>query len=153
MKKLLLIAMATLALGACSGGQQQTQADTNPGPNSQMRSTTFKKLGGAMHPIGDVIQGKQAFDAEDMKAKAAAFEAAAQEPFKHFAKDTTGTDGKARPEVWQKPEEFKAAEEKFLKDVKAFNEAAQTGDFDKVKQAFGPAASNCKSCHDAFKLK
>lgn len=144
------LAAVSLSLSAC-GAPSGAAAGAEPGPNSQARSTAFKKLGGEMKIVGDVIAGKQAFDAEAFKAQAAKLAEAGAEPFNHFEKDTTGSDGSARPEVWSEPEKFKAAEDQFKADLDAFVAAANEGDLAKAAPAFGKFAGNCKSCHEAFK--
>lgn len=154
MKKTLLAALAAaVLLSACGGNASSGGAAAKAaGPNSQARSTAFKVLGGDMKEIGGVVQGATAFDAEQFKAKITEFVAHSEEPFKHFAQDPNNAEGNARPEVWSNAAGFKAEEEKFAAAVAALNDAAQSGNLDNVKAAFGPVGGSCKSCHDGFKF-
>ena len=156
-KMLLAAAAVALTLSACGGqpgGNAAAPADAEQqrGANSQARSVAFKTLGGDMKEIGDIMKGATAYDVGSFKAKAATFVEHANAAFQHFAKDTTGTDGFSRPEVWSNPEGFKAEEDRFLQAVNKVNEAAQAGNLEQIKAAFGEAGASCKSCHDGFKI-
>ncbi len=47
---------------------------------------------------------------------------------------------------------FKAAEDKFLADVKAAV-AAAPANVDALKESFGKVAANCGACHKVYRLK
>jgi cytochrome c556 len=53
--------------------------------------------------------------------------------------------------IWQKPAEFKAANDKFLAAVKGFQAAAATNDLAKMQAAAGALGGTCKGCHDTFR--
>lgn len=150
MKKITLAALlSTLILSAC-GGTSSTEPPR--GPNSQARNIAFKTLGGDMKELGDVVKGTAAYDVEKFKAKVTEFVAHTQEPLKHFAQDGNGMDGNAKPEVWSQPEQFQAEGMKFQAAVTKLNEAAQAGNLEQIKAAFGEVGASCKSCHDGFKI-
>jgi cytochrome c556 len=58
---------------------------------------------------------------------------------------------KASPKIWEDAAGFAAALDKFQKDADAAV-AAKPQDLDAFKAAFGQVASNCKNCHDSFRL-
>jgi cytochrome c556 len=64
----------------------------------------------------------------------------------------TGNDTEAAPAIWAKPAEFKAAVAKFEKDTAAAM-AAKPATVAAFGQQFGMVTANCKSCHEAFRLK
>ncbi|WP_310497616.1 cytochrome c [Sandarakinorhabdus sp.] len=105
------------------------------------------KAGGAM------LKGEVPFDAaaaqkilSDMAAGAKAFGT-------HFPKGSeTGGDTEAAPAVWTKPAEWKAAVAKFEKDTAAAA-ATRPAALPAFGQAFSTVTANCKSCHEAFKIK
>ena len=72
-------------------------------------------------------------------------------PWQAFGPGTEG--GKAKPEVWSDNTKFKAAADKMQLAVVDLNKAAQSGDLESIKKAFGAAGSTCKGCHDDFKKK
>ena len=72
-------------------------------------------------------------------------------PWQAFGPGTEG--GKAQPEIWSNNAKFKAASEKMQLAVVDLNKAAQSGDLESIKKAFGTAGASCKNCHDDFKKK
>jgi cytochrome c556 len=55
--------------------------------------------------------------------------------------------------VWSDSAKFKAAADKMQLAVVDLNKAAQSGDQESIKKAFGAAGATCKGCHDDFKKK
>ena len=69
----------------------------------------------------------------------------------YFPAGSDQGDTKASPKIWEDMAGFTAALEKFQKDVDAAL-AANPQDLEAFKAAFGAAASNCKACHDTYRL-
>ncbi len=69
----------------------------------------------------------------------------------YFPAGSDTGDTKASPKIWEDAAGFAAALAKFQKDTDAAV-AAKPEDLDSFKAAFGQMASNCKACHDAYKL-
>jgi cytochrome c556 len=68
----------------------------------------------------------------------------------------TGPDaGKthAKPEIWQKPEDFAGKRDAFQKAAQAFNAAALGSDLAAIRDAFGELGKSCKACHDSYREK
>ena len=66
----------------------------------------------------------------------------------------TGPDvGKtmAKPEIWQKPQDFAARTRDFHKAALAFDAAAKSGNATAAKAAFGDLGKTCKGCHDPYR--
>jgi len=66
----------------------------------------------------------------------------------------TGPDvGKtmAKPEIWQKPQDFAAKSRDFHKAALAFDAAARAGDLTSIKARFGDLGKTCKACHDPYR--
>jgi cytochrome c556 len=72
-------------------------------------------------------------------------------PWQAFGPGTEG--GKAQPDIWSDNAKFKSASEKMQLAVVDLNKAAQSGDLESIKKAFGTAGASCKNCHDDFKKK
>ena len=64
----------------------------------------------------------------------------------------TGGDTEAAPAIWSKPAEWKAATTKFQADTVAAA-ATKPTDVASFGKAFGMVTANCKSCHEAFRIK
>lgn len=150
MKKNYLISTLTsiVLLSAC--GSELSPTSNAKGPISHDRSVAFKSFMPTFSTMRKMVNGDEAFDAEKFKQAAQKFTEEARIPFKSFQNDPQG-NGDALPNIWTNPEEFQAEQKRFLTAVDALNQAAQTGQLDKIKPAFGSAASSCKSCHDTYR--
>ncbi|WP_082653170.1 cytochrome c [Aureimonas sp. AU22] len=70
-----------------------------------------------------------------------------------FPEDSkTGGKTEASPAIWEKPDEFQAANAKFVADTQAALDA-KPADVDAFKTAFAGVAANCQSCHQQFRAK
>ena len=66
----------------------------------------------------------------------------------------TGPDlGKtgAKPEIWQKPEDFAAKLKAFQTAAAALNKAAQGGNAGSTTAAYADLGKSCKGCHDSYR--
>ncbi len=66
----------------------------------------------------------------------------------------TGPDvGKtmAKPEIWQKPQDFAAKSKSFGQAALAFHAAARSGDIASIKTRFADLGKSCKACHDSYR--
>jgi len=57
----------------------------------------------------------------------------------------------ALPLIWEDTEEFSKAIEQLVATTNAFVEAAESGDQERVGQAFREMGGSCKGCHDKFR--
>lgn len=105
------------------------------------------KKGGAM------LKGDTPFDAATAAKVLADFAAGAKAFGKLFPAGTDkGGDTEAAPAIWAKPTEWKAALTKFETDTAAAV-AMKPADAASFGKAFGMVTANCKSCHEAFRVK
>lgn len=162
-KSLFALAMTSVLLAAC-GGNQSAQAPANSsaptaanaapaggkGSISEDRSAAFKSFMPTFSKMRKMVTGDTAFEPEAFKAAAAQFAKEARVPFEHFQSDPNG-NGDALPNIWSKPAEFKAEQDKFFAAVDKLNAAAQTGKLDDIKVAFGEAGNSCQACHDTYR--
>lgn len=59
----------------------------------------------------------------------------------------------AKPEIWQKWDEFKKDAGAFDGAAEALNAAAQAGDVATVRKAWENVGEACKTCHETFRQK
>ena len=139
-------AAAVFALSACGGAP----ADVAKGPISEARTTAFKTMMPNFSSMGKMVKADEAYDVEKFKAAAATFAEESKKPFEYFQKDEQG-DGDTLPVTWEKPDAFKAEQEKFYAAVAELNAQAQTGKLEAIKTAYDKVGASCKSCHDTFR--
>ncbi|MEI7531950.1 MAG: cytochrome c [Betaproteobacteria bacterium] len=61
--------------------------------------------------------------------------------------------GNALPEVWSNADKFKSNADKLQETTAALKVAANSGDLEAIKKAFGATGQACKGCHDDFRKK
>lgn len=118
------------------------------------RQALMKERGKIVGSLNKVVKGEEPYDAaavlsalQALQANAEKFDVAALFPEGSDKGDTT-----AAPKIWQDMPGFKAAEDKYLADVKAAVSAAPA-DVDALKPQFGAIAANCGACHQNFRIK
>ncbi len=137
-----VLAIAALAISVTAVIAQDVIAERKA---LMKRSDEQVRIGTAM------IKGEQPFDLEKAQAIFSVFaEKAAKLPSLFPASSKTG-DTRALPDIWNEPQEWKAAIEKFAADVKAAQ--AATKDAQSFKMAFARVGKNCVECHEEFRRR
>ena len=117
------------------------------------REALMKQNGKDAKAGGEMLKGVTPFTAVKAQAIFAGMNDVANKFGNHFPKGSeTGGDTEAAPAIWTKPGEFKAALAKFQKDTAAAV-AAKPTTLAAFGQQFGAVTANCKSCHEAFRIK
>ena len=115
------------------------------------RQSVFTVLGNSFGKIGAVVKGEVPYNKDDVAKNAAIVAMMSTLPWQAFGPGTEG--GKAQPAIWSDNAKFKAASEKMQLAVVDLNKAAQSGDLENIKKAFGATGQTCKGCHDDFRKK
>ncbi|MER9349147.1 cytochrome c [Mesorhizobium sp. M0239] len=118
------------------------------------RQALMKERGKIVGGLSKVVKGEEPFDAaavltqlQALQANADKFDADALFPAGNDTGDTT-----ASPKIWEDMAGFKAAEDKYLADVKAAV-AAAPADADALKAQVGAIGSDCGTCHQGYRIK
>jgi cytochrome c556 len=116
------------------------------------RHEHFEELGDAFKAIRDQSKAPT-MDFAVVKKSAKVVNDASIKQDQWFAKGTGPEAGKtaALPEIWSKPEDFKAAQKMFEDAAPKLLAAANAGDAAAVKTAFGDVGKACKNCHESFR--
>jgi cytochrome c556 len=105
-------------------------------------------------PIALMVQGKMPYDQATLLVKAQRLNALSSMTTDGFvAGSEAGAPTKARPEIWSNAAGFKQAHEAFAAETPKLVAAAQSGNMDQIKAAFGPVVKACDNCHDNFRTK
>jgi cytochrome c556 len=118
------------------------------------RQALMKERGKIAGGISKVVKGEEPFDAAAVLTQLQALQANAEKididalfPAGSDTGDTT-----ASPKIWEDMAGFKAANDKYIADIKAAT-AAAPADVDTLKTQFGTIASNCGTCHQTYRVK
>lgn len=142
----ILIAIA-FALSACSDEAK----DTHPDQPVTKRKAVFKQFTRALEPMGLVARERKDYNAREFLASALELEKLANQPWPLFTADSNYAPTHAKAEVWQKPGEFKLAQESYQAKVSQLVKAAQGTDLATIRAAVNEVQKNCKSCHTQFR--
>ena len=115
------------------------------------RQAAFTTMAVHFGRIGAMANGKIKFDAPTAKRDAEVVAVLSTLPWMGFTEGSEGKSDKAKPEIWMEMDKFKAKAQAMQDKAAALSVAAQTGDLDRIKSAFGATAQSCKACHDAYK--
>jgi len=115
------------------------------------RQSVYTVLGNSFGKISAVVKGEVPYNKDDVAKNAAIVAMMSTLPWQAFGPGTEG--GKAQPAIWSDNAKFKAASEKMQLAVVDLNKAAQSGDLENIKKAFGATGQTCKGCHDDFRKK
>jgi len=150
MKLQKLVLATTAAVLAIGAGVAFAQFQT-PEKAIEYRQSVMTIIGTHFGRIGAVVKGSVPYNKDDVSKNAEIVAMMSTLPWQAFGPGAEG--GKAKPEVWSDNAKFKAAADKMQLAVADLNKAAQSGDQESIKKAFGAAGSTCKGCHDDFKKK
>lgn len=143
----LIAIAAVLALTACNN----EASDTHPDQLVTKRKAIFKQFTRTLEPMGLVARDRKDYNPREFKVSALELEKLATQPWAYFTPDGNYPPTHAKAEVWQKPAEFKLAQEKYLATVSQLVKAAQGGDLDIIRPAVTEVQKSCKACHNQFR--
>lgn len=118
----------------------------------KQRGANMKGLGDATGKVGKTFQSGSP-DLNVVKQAAAQIASLAPKLQSWFPAGTGPDVGKtrAKPEIWQKREDFILKSGDFKQAAGDFNDAAQSGDMNRIKATFGALGKSCKACHDLYR--
>ena len=169
----ILAACALALVAACRAGDQANEdaASNNLIESAETRTAAAEPLSrekalalmkerhDGMEQIGDEtkkISNQLKSSSPDVAAiqQSAAKIAGLAPKAKTWFPEGTGPDvGKtrAKPEIWQKPEDFTAKDRDFEQAVAQFKAAADSGDLSQINATFSALGKTCKACHDSYR--
>lgn len=145
-KQLSLIVLACSSLLAAGVANAQFQ---KPEDAIEYRQAAKTLLGSHFGRMAPVARGQAEFNAESIKSNVEIVKMLAGLPWPAFAPGTEG--GNAKPEIWSNAKGFEDERTNFMASIDALSEAANSGEIEKFKAAFGKAGQTCRACHDAFR--
>jgi cytochrome c556 len=149
MKKAIAVAIGVLVLSA----GLIAVAQTKPEDSIKYRRSAMFLVGSNFGPLAAMAQGKRPYDKEAAIKHASVVAFVSKLPIEGFVPGTDTGDTKAKPEVWQDMDDFKAKMDKMNQETGKLSQVAQTGDFEALKAQVGETGKACKACHDKFRNK
>lgn len=144
---LLLALTSTLILGACSSEIK----DTHPDQLVTQRKAIFKQFTKTLEPMGMVARGRKDYNPREFNISALELQKLSTQPWPFFTADSNYPPTMAKPAVWEKPADFKLAQDQFQVSVAALVQASQGSELDTIKAAVDGVQKSCKGCHEQFR--
>jgi cytochrome c556 len=145
-KSLSVVAIVAGALGLST----LLYAKSEPEDLIKYRHNTMEAIGGHMGAISLLVRGKVE-QTDHLLDHAKALKATVDTINDVFPADSAQGETEAKPEIWQKSEEFKKAVMKAEEAGAAFLAAVEQGDKGRVEERFKELGGSCKNCHDNFR--
>ena len=141
------LALSLLATGFISMTALSVSADE--ADDIKYRKSVMKAIGGTMGGMAAIVKGK-------VKQKHAVQLSSAMARLSEAVKDVfpEGSDfgdTRAKPDIWEKPKEFKASVAAFEKAASNLAKVSKSGDAASFAAAFGALGKSCGGCHKPFR--
>ena len=116
------------------------------------RHERMEDIGDATKALGREMKAS-APDVATVRTHAATIARLAPQVSRWFPAGTGPDIGKtrAKPAIWQKPEDFRAKTRAFQAAARSFDATAKAGDVAAIKASFGELGKTCKACHDPYR--
>jgi len=147
-------AAAVLVSSVALGASLAALAQMKPEDAIKYRQSAMFLVGQNFGPLAAMAQGKIPYDKEAAIKHADIVAFVSKLPLQGFQPGTdTGGNTKAKPEIWENMDDFKAKLEKMQQETAKLAEVAQSGDFNALKAQVGETGKACKACHDKYRNK
>jgi len=122
-----------------------------PADAIKYRQSALTLMGSHFGRMQPVVKGQAPYDAARIKANVQILNVLAELPWAAFGPGTEG--GEARPEVWSDVAGFRQKQERLKDNLAKLTAAADSGDLNTLRAAFGDVGASCKACHDSYRKK
>lgn len=151
MPKIILISVVTLVIAMVLPGCSDADKDIHPQQLVTKRQAIFKDFTRTLEPMGLVARDRQPYNPREFNVQALELQRLSTLPWGYFTADGNYPPTHAKPDVWQKPAEFKQAQDNFIQAVSQLLKASQAGDLEAIRPAVDTVQKRCKACHDQFR--
>ena len=147
MKKQILTA-AALLLAGISVAQAQEAEDI-----IKYRESVMKAYAGHMGASARIVRGKVNIYKDQLKMHAMSMNSIAKTIDGLFPPDSDFGNTRAKPEVWEKKDEFARAVKANQDAASDFSSAVAGGNMETIGKSFKALSDSCKSCHEKFRTE
>lgn len=98
-----------------------------------------------------VARDSKDYERQEFLASAQELKQLATQPWAYFTPDSNYPPTRAKADIWQKPAEFKQAQEKFQTAADQLAKAAESGNLNIIRPAVNEVQQSCKACHNQFR--
>ena len=139
--------LVVLLFAGCGDGG----IDKHPGQPVKNRQALFNQMLQAKDAMGAMMREHGSYEGSTFLAQARELQRLAREPWQYFTPGSNYAPTRAKPLVWDQPEEFGAARHDLEEATALLAKAAADGDLKAVRANFKEVEIACKSCHNKFR--
>lgn len=147
MKNAAIAAALCLAATAVS-----VQAQVKPEDQIKLRKSAYALMGFNFASLGAMAQDKKPYNQQEAVRNADLVATLSDIPRNFFGAGTDKGETKAKPEIWQKRDDFDAKMDKMIAETRKLPQAARA-DLAALKKAVSDTGAACKACHDDYRAK
>ena len=104
--------------------------------------------------LAAMVRGEQPYNKDKFLYHAVALEQVSRMAWEGYIPGSDqGAPNRSKPEIWSNAAGFKQAADAFQAETPKLVAAAQSGNMDQIKAAFGAVVKTCDNCHDNFRAK
>lgn len=152
--KLRNIALATTAAAGLALSFQAASHMVKEEPRQSYRQSYFTLVAMNFGPIGAMVKGEMPWNDDMLKTFAGELAAlGSMDVSRAFAPGSEQGTTRAKPGIWENPDDFKAKLGDMQTAIGALQAAVDGGDKKAIAEATGATGKACKSCHDEYKAK
>ena len=123
-------------------------------PLQSLRQSYFAIIGMTFGPMGDMVKGKIEWNDEQFAAWANDLASVSKVTVERgFAPGSDKGKTRARPAIWENPEDFAQKLANFRSEAAALAVTATSGDKAAAIAQFKQTGGACKACHDNYKSR
>ena len=146
------LAIALGGVAASNAHSQHSDGGSSTEKAVDYRNSYMTILSWNAKPMGKMLKGETPFDAAAFTLHARQLaNASGLDLLWAFPEGSVTEDSGAREEIWFDWEDFEQKFADFRTAASALGEAAEGGDVEAVKSAFGKVGDTCKACHKPYK--
>lgn len=119
----------------------------------QLRQDLMKDVREAAKPVGNMLRGNDAFDADTVMASLEVFSKAAAKYGDLFPEGSeSGYETEAAPAIWEDRAGFDEALGAFAEATSLAIESAPQS-LEEARETVSPVFKTCKGCHDSYRIE
>jgi cytochrome c556 len=105
----------------------------------------------AFEPMGLMVRGREPYESDKFLKNAVALETLGKQPWSYFTAGSYYSPTRAKPTVWQYPQEFKAKQKDFLDASVQLTHVSLSANLALIRPAYENVVHACNACHDQFR--
>jgi cytochrome c556 len=147
--------LATLAaLGVMAISPLAVSHFNDKEPMQSYRQSAFTLMAMNFGPMNAMLKEEMPWDQEKFARWAEDLDDVARlDIARGFAPGTDKGTTRAKPDIWENMDDFNGKLDNLRTATGSLSAAAEAGDMEQIKLAFGDTGKACKACHDEYKSK